>query len=373
VFSFFAQSLLSFNEIGLSMRFGRLAMKLLEREDAAECTPGVYSASYYVLWLAQPFQAMIEGFKLGKKVAEQSGDVFNTLGNYALTCLMSYITGEPLGEVRKKSIDCISCMKEQNMVAFIGLQAIFHCQIVALAEGNHMVDAETVDDVISGEKQCLASSEGNNDAMITYESNRFVRAFLFRELDSESCSIADTIFDPTLPEEPFRAVTIFFVGLAAFYFAREENDKLGDRVLKWMKIGEEALNKVECWSSHSAWNFQNKLLLLRAEKKYCIGEPDSAKSLYEESILSAQEHKFIHEEGIAHELYGHFSLERGHRSDALRSFNSSVKCYMDWGALAVARRLEDFVRSNFPEERASSGLMTSFVEAYSTTEGEMAA
>ena len=95
--------------------------------------------------------------------------------------------------------------------------------------------------------------------------------------------------------------------------------------------------------------------------------------MYEESILSAQEHKFIHEEGIAHELYGHFSLERGHRSDALRSFNSSVKCYMDWGALAVARRLEDFVCSYFPEERASPGLRASFVEAYGTTEGEATA
>ena len=264
-----------------------------------------------------------------------------------------------------RSIDCISCMKEQNMVAFLSLQSNLHSHVLTLTECNH---AERADDANS-----FARQQSIFDKQV-HESYKLIRLFLFRELDSESCSIADKIFDPTLAEEPFRAVTIFFVGLAAFYFAREGKDKLGDRVLKWMKIGEEALNKVECWSSHSAWNFQNKLLLLRAEKNYCMGETESAKSLYEESILSAQEHKFIHEEGIAHELYGHFSLERGHRSDALRSFNSSVKCYMDWGALAVARRLEDFVHSNFPEERASSGLMTSFVEAFlGTTEGEVTA
>ncbi len=356
VFSRFAQSLLLCNEIGLSIRFGRLAMKLLEREDAAECSPSVYSASYYVLWLAQPFQAMIEGFKLGKKVAEQSGDVYNTLSNYGIFCLIGYITGESLGELSKKSIDCISCMKDQNMVAFLSLQSNLHSHLLTLTECNH---AERADDANS-----FARQQSIFDKQV-HESYQLIRSFLFRELDSESCSIADKIFDPTLAEEPFRAVTIFYVGLVAFYFAREEKDMLGDRALKWMKIGEDALNNVECWSSHSAWNFQNKLLLLRAEKKYCMGETDSAKSLYEESILSAQEHKFVHEEGIAHELCGHFSLERGHRSDALRSFNSSVKCYLDWGALAVARRLENFVCSNFPEERASSGLMT--------TEGETAA
>jgi tetratricopeptide (TPR) repeat protein len=143
-------------------------------------------------------------------------------------------------------------------------------------------------------------------------------------------------------------MTFFFAGLASFHLAREAKAKEEEK--KWMKIGDTLLEKMECWNKFISWNFQNKMLLLKAEKTYCLGETESAASLYEQSIKSARDHKFIHEEGIAHELCGHFHLEMGHRLEALESFNSSVQCYINWGALAVARRLEVFVKATFCSE-----------------------
>lgn len=346
VFSRYAQTLFASNHIGLSVRFGRLAMKLLERIDAFECAPSVYATLYYVLWLTEPFQAMTETFRLGKQIGELTGDVFNTLANNALICLMGYIAGAPLGDVRKQSVECIGRMKGQNMLAFLVLEALLHSQIAVLMEGSHIADAESLDDVIYGEKEALSKIQDNVDAVSCNEIFQMIRAFLFRKLSCKTARFHTMkIFDPNVPEEPLQMIGIFFVGLSWFYFAREAKEV--EEKEYWMESGGDVIEKMGCWSSHSAWNFQDKLLLLKAEKAYCRGETDAASTLYEESIKSAQEHKFIHEEAIAHELCGHFYLETGRYPDALRSFNSSIECYMSWEALAVARRVEDFVRSNF--------------------------
>ncbi len=349
VFAQYAQTLCSSgnsDDISESVRFGRLSKALREKIGSYDCG-AVYSVVFYVMWLAQPFQALTEEFKLGKKSAEQSGDVYYDVGNNCLTCAMGYVTGEPLADVRRRSIRCIGQMKDHNMIAFLGVQTMFHSQLAALMDGPQIADAETVDDVVFDEKKALAAGKDNYDILLSYENNHLVRAFLFRKFDILSSSgFFETIPDPTIPNEPYRAMAFFFAGLVAFHFARQSKE--GEQ--KWMKIGDHLLEKMECWNTHIEWNFQNKMLLMKAEKKYCMGETESAASLYEESIKSAHDHKFIHEEGVAHELFGHFHLERGHRSEALRSFNSSVECYMNWGALAVARRLEDFVQSTFGSE-----------------------
>lgn len=350
VFAQFAQTLCSSgnsDDINQGVRFGRLATALLEKLGSSDCGSLYCVAYFYVMWLAQPFQALTGEFKVGKKAAALSGDVYNAVGNNCLICLMSYVTGEPLADVRRRSIDCIGQMKEQNMMTFWGLQTIFHSQLAALMDGPHIADAETVDDIVVGEKKALAAGTNSFDVLLSYEINLVIRGFLFRQFDTLSSStIFETIFDPTITDEPYRVMSFFFAGLVAFHFDRQSKEG-GE---KWMKLGDLILEKMECWNSLIAWNFQNKILLLKAEKKYCKGETESAALLYEESIKSAHDHKFIHEEGVAHELLGHFQLERGHRLEALSSFKSSVQCYKNWGALAVAKRLEDFLQSTFGSE-----------------------
>jgi tetratricopeptide (TPR) repeat protein len=352
VFALYAKSLSlsgTSNDIGESVRFGRFSKTLQERMGSSDCG-SLNEMVYYVMGLAQPFQALTEEFKLSKKTGEQSGDIFNAVASYCVICLLSYITGEHLTYVRRKSIDCIVQMKEQNMIAFLGLQALLHSQLVALIDGPQIADAESVDDVIFGEKKALAAAGKDNfEALSSYEANQLVRAFLYRKFDILSSStFFETISDPAIPNEPVRVMTFFFAGLASFHLAREAKAKEEEK--KWMKIGDTLLEKMECWNKFISWNFENKMLLLKAEKMYCLGETESAASLYEQSIKSAHDHKFIHEEGVSHELCGHFHLEMGHRSEALESFNSSVQCYINWGALAVARRLEVFVKSTFCSE-----------------------
>jgi tetratricopeptide (TPR) repeat protein len=341
----FAQFGLSCGDMDEAVRLIRLSKKLQQKWGSSDSN-SIFTLVYYIMWIAQPFQALTEEAKLSTKISEQSGDVYAATGSDCLVCLLNYITGEPLADLRRKSKESLVQMKDQNMMTFYLLQALFHLQLVALIDGPQVVEAEIIDDVVFGEKEALAEAGTDNfDALLSYEINQLVRAFLFRKFDVLSSSkIFETIPDPNIPIEPYQVVTFFVAGLASYHLARQSED--GEN--KWMEIGDTMLEKMEGWNKHLTWNFQNKMLLLKAEKMYCVGETESAAILYKESIKSAHDHKFIHEEGMAHELCGHFHLDaKLDRSEALSSFNSAIGCYKKWGALAVARRLEEFVQCTF--------------------------
>ena len=85
----------------------------------------------------------------------------------------------------------------------------------------------------------------------------------------------------------------------------------------------------------------------------CNGHDDSAGLLYERSIRSAHLHKFIHEEAIASELAADFSYKQGHQSEAYALYMHSINCFNEWGALAVAKRVEDKVKSKFASHMLS--------------------
>ena len=108
------------------------------------------------------------------------------------------------------------------------------------------------------------------------------------------------------------------------------------------------LTKIRYWSEHSSWNWEDKMVLLEAEKMYTMGNFDQASLFYEKAIRLAHEHKFINDEAISSELAGIFFCERGLndlKGEAL--LLHSVQCYKTWGALAVARRVETYIANKY--------------------------
>jgi len=101
------------------------------------------------------------------------------------------------------------------------------------------------------------------------------------------------------------------------------------------------------WSTHSAWNFTNKLFLMEAELHNTQKDFEKAAMYYEASIKAAQEHKFLHEEAIANELAGLFFFERGIHPKSYSFFKDSITCYRKWGANAVATRIENDIQDKF--------------------------
>jgi hypothetical protein len=64
---------------------------------------------------------------------------------------------------------------------------------------------------------------------------------------------------------------------------------------------------------------------------------------YRAAILSAQEHKFVHEEALALELYGIYLVENKQREKGLNQLENAMTKYKQWGALKKSQNVNDFI------------------------------
>lgn len=135
-------------------------------------------------------------------------------------------------------------------------------------------------------------------------------------------------------------VSLFIDGLIAFFFARKERADSAS----WKKIGESVLRMFTIWASRCVWNFTNKLYLLQAERSFLMRDDVSAIEKYHLSIQAARQHRFIHDEGIAHERLAWFYMTKGKNGEALQSFTEAKNCYTKWGAVAIVGRVEGIIQ-----------------------------
>jgi len=141
----------------------------------------------------------------------------------------------------------------------------------------------------------------------------------------EANNLSDIVLAKKLPPQPIVLFGLYFEGLISFQFARRSKDSA-----KWTAKGEAILDIFKGCSENCPWNWENKMLILEAERAAILGKDHEAESWYIRSIRSAKEHRFIHEQGIASELAGMFFYERGLHQKASH-------CYNEWGALAVSK------------------------------------
>ncbi len=130
-------------------------------------------------------------------------------------------------------------------------------------------------------------------------------------------------------------VNTFIDGLIGLYFARKHRDDEA----KWTNVAETAIALVSKWAKTCPWNCSNKLSLLQAEY-YFLKDDNRAHGCYKASIKQAREHRFNHEEGLAHEKLATYLLHKNKHDEALQNFKDAKKCYATWHACVLVQRVE---------------------------------
>lgn len=344
-FACYGELLANIGEITEGCRLGRLALKLLQKRDLTAHTSSVIFYVYQtILWASDPLQSIADAHLLGRKAGQQSGDfVFSNL-NWHLSAVVSYTAGSDLNTVRESIGAYIKEVQRLNTrlsAGFMLLSVLLHSHVVVLKEGLHVLDMDHIGDIPT-HRGLLAKATGNPMLQLLTKITRLVRAFLFRQLDdvSENVDISDTIAKNKQQLCPLYLFGVFIEGLASFYLAREKTNEAA----KWIKKGESVLARMRGLSEHSSWNWENKMLLLEAERMYTLNV-DGAACFYEKAIRSARSAKFVHEEAIASELAGIFYCDTGLHQKSSQLLLHSVRKYETWGALAVAQRVEGFIES----------------------------
>ena len=102
--------------------------------------------------------------------------------------------------------------------------------------------------------------------------------------------------------------------------------------IKFKEATRKVTDEMEFAASNSEWNFSNKHYLLHAEQQaLCQGHTKSI-SLYETAIENAKKSGFVHEQGLACELFGFYSKREKKNEKALELFKQARECYEKWGS-----------------------------------------
>ncbi|KAL7538621.1 hypothetical protein ACHAXR_008700 [Thalassiosira sp. AJA248-18] len=357
-FAFFGEVLVIIGKLDLGIRLGELAMKLVEKRGYLRLKSQVIAIVYqFIFVLSTPLQAIADAHLTGYRAGQRTGDIMSSVVNCAFMITTRYTAGQCLGITRKNARDSALKMMSQK-IALSDHFCLLHLQACVLIEGWHLIDAESIDN-LPGEKQIIANFKANEKSTVmfsqTFHVYRLVRTFLFRQFDTsvvEVGLISGDLLQKKIPIRPLYLCGFFFEGLTSFQYARQTQDH--DSSL-WIAKGEYILGKMQRWNEYFPWNFENKMLLLKAEQMSVLGRFDEAESLYTSSIRSAIDHEFIHEQGIASELAGLFFHERGLVAKSYSFLMHSIECYNKWGAFAVAKRVESHIQSQFRSDLMELG------------------
>jgi len=183
-----------------------------------------------------------------------------------------------------------------------------------------------------------AEAESVKDARLLFRIQFFNVMISYWRGDLAAAEESSTIASMMYPVSKFPSIHLiyftFFHGLVLFQCYSEDG---GD---KRLQDGKEIMNQMGTWAKNSMAVFGNKWLLLKAEYTALVDDKrDDAEELYKKSIKAAQDHGLIHELGLAYELLGGYYTTHGHEPESLHCIKKAYKCYTQWGATSVAKKI----------------------------------
>ncbi|KAL3800854.1 hypothetical protein HJC23_001691 [Cyclotella cryptica] len=324
-------------------RMGRVATDLMRKLRADEFIPRVYTTVYgFINFWKEPYQASLGKHIEAYESGALSGDMefaVSSLCQYANSALFASGLNLQKLEVNVKLYIKRSLQSSQIMASkmLVTIHEII-CILTGSNEDSYSVFLQTTEDQVFTDAR-----ENHQFSVCRYILNKckYV-AFIGGDMNAAAHMFEMGLDYPlgSNGKMVHIAVSFFVDGLIAFFFARKQRaDKM-----RWEKIGESVLKLFQKWTKTCHWNFSNKLYLLEAERHFLDEEDAAAMAKYHESIQSAQQHRFIHEEAIACERLAWFHLARGRSGEALQTFTEAKNCYKEWGALGIVGRIERVIQ-----------------------------
>jgi hypothetical protein len=335
------------------MLLGKLALKLLERKGSLQYKCRVICfVCEGIFWATRPFQSVVDSHMQGHKAGQLSGDFVHGSKNVLLAITTDYLAGQDLDVVQKNIIEFVLNLQRHGLKLFVKHAMLFLSQVMVLKGGLYMSHISHLEKVPT-EVEILADASTAIKLILYGKVHHLTRAFFFRQIEDLSLhiDISKSVAEHYHQLDLNILMGYFFEGLASFLLARRSmmsssctDGNKSSSIKLMMERGQSVLKRMRCWREHSCWNWEDKVLLLDAENCYTHRDYDRASSLYDSAIQSAHDHKFIHGEAISSELAGIFYHERGMHSKSCPYFVHSVHCYKEWGAHAIAERVETFLR-----------------------------
>jgi len=327
------------DDIQLASQMGKLSESLIEESPKKHVLRSRLCNELVSLLksIAEPIHSVLPLYPELYNSAMQVGDVEN-----AMICRWSYIAASLwIGATDLYSVSkhLVLCIKEATKYQ---QDTVLKSAMVNLNACAYLSGRPATEISVKSYDELIDIGTKTNSAFLLGQifMHRLALHFWMREYtEVAELSEKHAEMNPSFSQQR-RILNIYrtlFEGIVYLTLARDTKQT------KWKVLGKKAVNWMSQLESMSAWNYENKSILLQAEFHYLEGDLESAESAYQASIKSAHVHKFIPEEALACELYGVFCVENQMIDKGHIQLHLALEKYRLWGATNKANQLQLFI------------------------------
>jgi PAS domain S-box-containing protein len=329
-----------FGDYQTGYRFGKLSLKLLDKHGSDRFKTRVYTCfGHHIDPWNRHLKHARESLELVSTAAPEAGDLAFTSFHRSNMLANLLAGGEPLVQIQKEAEIALQFARK---IGF-GLIADFLLSMLAcvralrgLTEDIGSFDSPDFDE---------AEFEKHLDRDLELSAAKFrywmrkLQAYFYAGNCAAAVAAAAKVQELGWQSQSFLEVAEYcwFTVLAQAglfsYGTEDERKSCLNAIAVHRKL-------IGTWSQNCPENFRSIEALVEAEVARIEGRDLDAESLYETSLNSARENRFVHHEAIANELAGKFYLRRGLLTVAQTYLRNARYCYLYWGAAAKVRQLD---------------------------------
>ncbi|MEL6940950.1 MAG: serine/threonine protein kinase, partial [Cyanobacteria bacterium J06598_1] len=333
-------------DIELGYRFGKLALRTLERYETTDLTCKVNQLFHaFIRNWKEPAHKGVEALADNVRTGLETGDI-----EFACYSAMNYcdnlcIMGVPLRTIQPKQryySELTKTVRQDIPHDCILIWGQFLDNLTGQTDNPTQLVGEWFD-----EQTQLAKLKATNSVsgLFFVATAKMILSYLFGDYEG-ALEQADAIAQYEAAGYGLLPITQlpFYKSLALLALYNRATSEQQTANLTEIKIHQERL---ALWAAHAPENFQHKVDLVAAEIARVQQQPATALELYDRAIAGAQANGYIHEEAIANELAAKFYIEWG-RSSGVHSKEKIAAAYLQeayysyvrWEAKAKTDELE---------------------------------
>lgn len=317
------------------LRYGQIALDILDRFGTIEYLPRVYAAYYSVIspW-RNPINHSLKPLQKGYRVGLSTGDI-----EFATMCAKSYCgvamgAGLPLTQIDKEWKIIRERMIVQRQETALAIT-------IPLMQTIHHFMGLTEDPLASKGDICdfdeeLKESERRRQRprQVQVKACRMMLAYVFGDYEKAYQMLDNTPSNnfKNLPPVFEKISAIFFECLTALAMAEKRVDRK-----KNIRRAKTIIKRFNRWATLSPYNYASKERLLQAELLSVLGKTREATKNYICSIALARESGFLFDHALANERAGRHLCKIGESS--VSYFRAACTSYEEWGGSAKSERL----------------------------------
>jgi signal transduction histidine kinase/CheY-like chemotaxis protein/tetratricopeptide (TPR) repeat protein len=371
-------SITRFNLVKFGSDLGNIALALMDRwRDPYTMGRGGTIYSTFVGHLQYPLKTSIGQLEGALEYAIQAGDRISTILNFGLVGNLNFFASENLAELESFCTHGCEDVPNWHLDAPGGTMIITIRQVCRALQGK--TNTANPLEIMSDEqhnslayKSWLTHTMKNSDRpLMLYESIEIAPLFLYGhygraiELGNSCLKKINAIWSARNTR-----FLMFFqaLSLAGDVWSKYQDQPAGNHptgggrsfgtafseevagvamLMKYFK------RRIEYWQAVTDVNYLAWSKLLAAQIAEMEDDCAGAMRLYEEALDHASAHSFVFEEALGNYLLAEFFLRAGSRRPAKGALREAISLFRKFGAVGVARHIED-VHSLLLQERTTS-------------------